>query len=181
MDNILLIFLNDLERVEEFNEIIDKFDKDGYKMYLLDNIKEDEYFFFDSLPNLVEIYKNEHENINKVVVLSNSRDLIFSWYRCYNSIVDDYIYFIDEDEKNYFIPEDRHFDFYYNLYEFSEINRETVEGKIYLNINFSNYKKRFNVKYCGEQQSYLADIICIGNKLIYLPLIWKHRFPCDST
>lgn len=81
MDNILLIFLNDLGRIEEFNEIIDKFDKNGYKMYLLNNIREDEYFSFDSLPNFVELYKNEHKNINKVVVLSNSRDLIFSWYR----------------------------------------------------------------------------------------------------
>ncbi len=141
MDNILLIFLNDLERVNEFNEIIDEFDKNGYAMYLLDNIKADEYFSFDSLPNLVENYKNEHKNVNKVVVLSNSRDLIFSWYRCYNSVVDDYIYFIDEYEKNYFIPSDRHFNFYYNLYEFNGIDKETVEGKIYLNINFSNYKK----------------------------------------
>ena len=141
MDNILLIFLNDLERVNEFNEIIDEFDKNGYAMYLLDNIKADEYFSFDSLPNLVENYKNEHKNVNKVVVLSNSRDLIFSWYRCYNSVVDDYLYFIDEDEKNYFIPSDRHFNFYYNLYEFNGIDKETVEGKIYLNINFSNYKK----------------------------------------
>ena len=106
MDNILLIFLNDLERVEEFNEIIDKFDKNGYKMYLLDNIRKDDHF--------------------------SSRDLIFSWYRCYNSVVDDYIYFIDEDEKNYFLPSDRHFNFYYNLYEFNGIDKETVEGKIYL-------------------------------------------------
>lgn len=132
MDNILLIFLNDLERVEEFNEIIDKFDKNGYKMYLLDNIRKDDHFSFEDLPNLVEFYKSEHENANKIVVLSNSRDLIFSWYRCYNSVVDDYIYFIDEDEKNYFLPSDRHFNFYYNLYEFNGIDKETVEGKIYL-------------------------------------------------
>lgn len=133
MDNILLIFLNDLEKVDEFNKIIDEFDKNGYAMYLLDNIKEDEYFSMDILPGMVENYKNEHKNVNKVVVLSNSRDLIFSWYRCYNSLVDDFIYFIDENEKNYFLPSERHFDFYYNLYEFNGIAKETVEGKIYLN------------------------------------------------
>lgn len=149
MDNILLIFLNDLERIEEFNEIIEEFDKNGYKMYLLDNIREDEYFSFDNLPNLVEIYKNEHKNVNKVVVLSNSRDLIFSWYRCYNCVVDDYIYFIDEDEKNYFIPEDRHFNFYYNLYEFNGIDRETVEGKIYL-----NKKDRVILPICYERKHF---------------------------
>ena len=99
LDNILLVFLNDLERVDEFNEIIDEFDKNGYSMYLLDNIKEDEYFSIDILPTMVETYKNQHKNANKVVVLSNSRDLIFSWFRCYNSLVDDFVYFIDEDEK----------------------------------------------------------------------------------
>lgn len=141
MDNILLVFLNDLERVDEFNEIIDEFDKNGYSMYLLDNIKEDEYFSIDILPTMVETYKNQHKNANKVVVLSNSRDLIFSWFRCYNSLVDDFVYFIDEDEKNYFLPSERHFDFYYNLSKFNGIDKETVEGKIYFNINFSNYDK----------------------------------------
>ncbi len=148
LDNILLIFLNDLEREEEFNEIINKFDENGYKMYLLDNIKEDKYFSFDNLPYLVEYYKNEHQDVNKVVVLSNSRDLILSWYRCYNSIVDDFIYFIDDDEKNYFSHEDRHFNFYLNLSEFNGIEQETIEGKIYININFNNYEKiiRFLVR-----------------------------------
>ena len=98
MDNILLIFLNNLERTDEFNRIIDEFDKNGYKMYLLDNIKEDQFFSFDELPNLVDFYKKGYKNVNKTVVLSNSRDLIFFWYRCYNSVADDFIYFIDATE-----------------------------------------------------------------------------------
>ncbi len=144
MDNILLIFLNNLERTDEFNRIIDEFDKNGYKMYLLDNIKEDQFFSFDELPNLVDFYKKGYKNVNKTVVLSNSRDLIFFWYRCYNSVADDFIYFIDANDKDYFTPQDRHFNFYYNLYEFNGIDRETVEGKIYLNINFNNYNQIIN-------------------------------------
>ena len=134
MDNILLVFLNKLENVDEFNKIIDKFAEHNYAMYLLDNIKEDEYFSIDSLPELVEFYRKQHDSVNKVVVLSNSRDLIFSWYRCYNSVIDDFVYFIDKDDKNYFLPSEGHFAFYYNLYEFNGVDKETVGGKMYLSI-----------------------------------------------
>lgn len=177
MNNILLIFLNDLENVDEFNEIIDEFGKNNYEMYLLDKIKEDEYFSIDSLPIMVENYKNEHKNVNKVVVLSNSRDLIFSWYRCYNSLVDDFVYFVDEDEKNYFVPEDRYYDFYYNLFEFNGIEKETIEGRLFLteknktilpicynpksfgffsNFNFSDKsnKKKLNKRYIFKDFEY---------------------------
>lgn len=156
MDNILLIFLNNLERTDEFNRIIDEFDKNGYKMYLLDNIKEDQFFSFDELPNLVDFYKKGYKNVNKTVVLSNSRDLIFFWYRCYNSVADDFIYFIDANDKDYFTPQDRHFNFYYNLYEFNGIDRETVEGKIYLNIKD---KKVLPICYEGKY----FDLFCNFN------------------
>jgi hypothetical protein len=156
LDNILLIFLNNLERTDEFNRIIDEFDKNGYKMYLLDNIKEDQFFSFDELPNLVDFYKKGYKNVNKTVVLSNSRDLIFFWYRCYNSVADDFIYFIDANDKDYFTPQDRHFNFYYNLYEFNGIDRETVEGKIYLNIKD---KKVLPICYEGKY----FDLFCNFN------------------
>ena len=149
MDNILLVFLNNLGNVEEFNEIIDKFAQKNYSMYLLDNIKEDEYFSMESLPELVEFYKSQHESVNKVVVLSNARDLMFSWYRCYNSLVDDFIYFIDEDDKSYYNPTHRHYTFYKYLSQFSGIEEENVCGKIYININFGNHEKimKFLVQY----------------------------------
>ncbi|WIV12039.1 glycosyltransferase [Proteiniborus sp. MB09-C3] len=132
MDNILLIFLNDLQRIDEFNKIINEFDRREYKMYLYDNIRSED-FDFSQLPDIVEYYKKQHNNVNKIVILSNLRDLTFAWYRCYNSIVDDFVYFIDEEGNNYFDINDRHFDFYYNLYEFNYVEKETIEGKIYLN------------------------------------------------
>ncbi|MBU5436660.1 glycosyltransferase family 4 protein [Tissierella sp. MSJ-40] len=168
MDNILLVFLNDLDNVNEFNKIIDKFAENKYAMYLLDNIKEDEYFSMDDLPQLVEFYKNQHDNVNKVVVLSNSRDLIFSWYRCYNSVVDDFIYFIDEDDKNYFHSKNRHFDFFHNLSEFNEVKEETINGRIYLNINFTNYNR-------------IIDFLIQDNNFIYFNSLNKYDFiKCET-
>lgn len=131
MDNILLVFLNNLKDIEGFNKIIDEFDKREYKMYLYDNIKSED-FDFSQLPDIVEYYKNQYNDANKIVILSNLRDLVFAWYRCYNSVVDDFVYFADEEENNYFDVSDRHFDFYYNLYEFNGIESETVESKMYL-------------------------------------------------
>lgn len=139
MKNILLVFLNELEYIDEFNEIIDKFAESNYTMYLLDNIKEDEHFSADSLPELVEFYKSQHGSVNKIVILSNSRDLVFCWYRCYNSVIDDFIYFIDKESKNYFDENDRHFEFYDNLASFNQIEEERILGKLYFNINFNNY------------------------------------------
>ncbi len=131
VNNILLVFLNNLKDIEGFNKIIDEFDKREYKMYLYDNIRGTD-FDFSQLPDIVEYYKKQHNNVNKIVILSNLRDLIFAWYRCYNSIVDDFIYFIDEEENNYFDFDDRHYGFYFNLFEFNNIESESIEGKIYL-------------------------------------------------
>lgn len=159
MSNILLVFLNELENIEEFNSIIDKFAEHGYAMYLWNNIKKDENFSIDMLPIVIANYKNEYEDLNKIVVLSNVRDLIFSWYRCYNSVVDDFIYFIDKDDKCYFNVSDRHYNFYYNLAEFNGIEEETVEGQIYININFSNYEKIIKFLLLNNNFKYFNNIV----------------------
>ncbi|MBU5299937.1 glycosyltransferase [Clostridium sporogenes] len=132
MDNLLLVFPHKVENTKEWDNIINKFDKENYYVYFLEDISTIN-FDMGSLPNIIDYYKNLHKNINKIVIMSNARDLIFSWYRCYNSIVDDFIYFMDEDENNFFIPKDEYFSFYYNLYEFNGIDKEKIQGKIYLN------------------------------------------------
>lgn len=192
MDNILLIFLNELENIDEFNEIIDKFAEKNYFIYLLDNIREDETFSIDLLPGFVDFYKSQHESENKVVVLSNSRDLMFSWYRCFNSLVDDFIYFVDKDDKNYFQPSDRHFDFYRSLFEFDGIEGEILNGKIYLNkdvessrygymnIHFNNIEKfdyeekaaksTINKKYIFAGYEYIFNVNSNNSKFEFINL-----------
>jgi glycosyltransferase involved in cell wall biosynthesis len=171
--NILLIFLNNLKREKEFNSIVDEFDKHGYKLYLLDNIKEAGFFIFGNLPTLLgQIYNQEDGDINKVVILSNSRDLILSWYRSVNSLVDDFIYFIDENEENYFTPGEEYFEFYRNLSEFDGIENETIEGKIYLNINFNNYSQI--IDFLGRESNF-RFFTNWDNSYFDLPKIEKER------
>ncbi|WP_315121944.1 glycosyltransferase [uncultured Clostridium sp.] len=132
MDNLLLVFPHNVEDIEEWNSIINKFDDENYYVYILNDISTVE-FDIGYLPDIIEYHKSLHTDINKIVIMSNARDLILSWYRCYNSMIDDFIYFIDEDESNFYIPENEHFAFYYNLYEFNGIDKEEIQGKIYLN------------------------------------------------
>ncbi len=180
MENILLIFLKDLKNVDEFNDIINEFEKNNYSMYLTD-IKVDKYFSVDSLPEIVNYYKNEHQDINKIVVLSNSRDLIFSWYRCYNSVVDDFIYFVDEEENNYFDVTDNHYDFFENLSKLYGIEKETIKGKIHININFNNYSKLINFLIQNNNFKYFNSLDVFDYKAKYdnlnvLRLSKKYKF-----
>ncbi|MFA5524729.1 MAG: glycosyltransferase [Tissierellales bacterium] len=140
MENILIVFLDGLEDIEGLNKIIEQFDLREYKMYLYDNIRDTD-LDFSELPDIVEFYKNQHKNVNRIVILSNLRDLIFSWFRCYNSIVDDFIYLLDKEENHFFSVEDKHYTFYSNLYGFCGIEQETISSKIYSTINFENYHK----------------------------------------
>lgn len=149
LDNVLIVFLDKLTDIEGFNKIIEGFDKHKYKMYLYNNIKDTD-FDFTELPDIVEYYKKQNKNVNKVVVLSNLRDLTLVWYRCYNSVVDDFIYFVDKEQQNYFDKEDKHYSFYCTLSNFKNIDNEIVEGKVYLN--------RFDEIYTKYKHEYLEYI-----------------------
>lgn len=131
MNNILLIFLNNLKDLNCFDSIISDFETEGYKLYLYDEVNRDDFNYTD-LPKIIQFYQNENDGLNKVVVLSNIRDLIYFWFRCYNQIVDDYIYIVEEEESNFFDVDDIYFNEYYNIFEFNKIEKETIEGKIYL-------------------------------------------------
>lgn len=134
MNNILLVFLNNLKDLNCFDSIICDFETEGYKLYLYDEVNKDSFSYTD-LPEIIQFYQNENDGVNKVVVLSNIRDLIYFWFRCYNQIVDDFIYLVEEEESNFFDVDDIYFNEFYNIFEFNKIEKETIEGKIYLSKN----------------------------------------------
>lgn len=144
MDNLLIVMPNNVENLNEWNELINKFDKQDFYVYILDEIKTIENFDIGYLDSIVKYFKTVHNHINNITIMSNSRDLIFSWYRCYNSIVDDFIYFIDKEEKNYYESNSENFSFVQKLSEFTNIDKEDLYGKIYINISSYNYYKLFN-------------------------------------
>lgn len=158
MKNLLLIFLNDLEDINGLNEMLDKFDEETHIIELMNNIKKDKNFDISSLSEIIDFFKKQHREIDKIIVLSNSRDLLLAWYRVYNSLVNDYIYFIDKDEKRFFDESNRHYEFYNDLSQFYNIKEETIHGKVYINITFDNYHKIIDFLIQKDNFEFFDDI-----------------------
>lgn len=164
MENIILAFLNDVDNIDECNQIINDFDTHNYKIYLYEDITCDN-FHFNELIEIIRYYKEVGGGINKIVILSNIRDLLLFWYRCYNQVVDDFVYLVEESEKRYFNFDDKYYGMYYNIFEFNGIEQETIEGKIYLtkqnNLILPLY---YNNKYFVEYSFF--DFFKKGDKLL---------------
>lgn len=137
MKNILLVFPYNVSDHDEFENMIRIFEKENYIVHSFDGINN-ETLFVDMLPSIIDNIKQQEGRVGKIAVLSNLREIIFSWYRCFNGLVDDYIYCIDRENFN-FIKKDRYYSFFKQLSDFVNIHKEKVEGKIYTNIDTKNY------------------------------------------
>lgn len=152
MVNLLIAIPYKIQNLHEWERIISLFDEKEYFIYEIEGVNSNN-FDLGSLINVVEQYKTLHDNINKIVVLSNLKEFIFSWYRCYNSLVDDYVYCVEDESISFFCMEDETLPLYYNLYEFNRIEFEKTEGKIYINRSLEKnepvyyYKKYFKCFY----------------------------------
>lgn len=129
MNKILLIFINQLKDTASFDKIILDLEGQGYEIYLYDDVNSDSLMYTD-LPEICKFYNKSKST--KFVILSNIRDLTFFWYRCYNQLIDDFIYIVEDEEVNFFHEEDAFYRAYYNIFEFNNINNEIIDGRIYL-------------------------------------------------
>lgn len=161
MKSILLAFPYNIADRDKFEEIIDRFDNKGYDIHIFNDV-DHVNFRIDILPFIIEALKEQYldgqkNGISRIAVISNIKDVLFSWYRCYNSLADDFIYFIDSDESN-FLSDGENQSFYKELYNFNGIENEHVEGKIYLNINSDNYKSIFSFLLANKNFRYFDKL-----------------------
>ena len=90
-NNYLLVFPYQVTNKAEFESILDYFEENDYIIHLINDISPNN-FDLTLLPVIIqEVIKDQAK---RIVVCSNVRELIFSWYRCYNHLVHDYIYLI---------------------------------------------------------------------------------------
>lgn len=136
MQKDLLAFSYQLTREEDFQSVIKDFEKHAYTVHHYP-IPPGADFYIDNLPGIVQQIKQENQE-QKIVVLSNNREAIFCWYRCYNDLVDDFIYVIDN--KHSFIKNDEYKALFVEMAKFTAINVDDVQGVIYLNIRPDNYE-----------------------------------------
>lgn|GEM_PF-2582805 len=142
--NVLIAILSSNVDREKFNEIVAEFDKSGYNVHILDNAEEQAETMIN-LPLIVDyIEKAEGKPIDRFVVLSNIREYIFSWYRCYNALADDFIYYFDKNsefDNVAVVGAMPHGDFYEKIYNFHGIEQEKNQGKLYINLELANIKE----------------------------------------
>lgn len=166
MNKILLIFLNSIKDINYYNYVVSDFEAQGYMLYLYKDISSDNFSYTD-LPEIIRFYQNNSSSLHKIVVMSNIRDLTYFWYRCYNHLVDDFIYLVEEEEVNYFDIDDIYYSAYYNIFEFNKIETETIEGKIYLTKKCNTilplfYEPKFFQLYKNFDFNRICNKLCIN-------------------
>uniref|UniRef100_UPI0005AB0708 hypothetical protein n=1 Tax=Paenibacillus gorillae TaxID=1243662 RepID=UPI0005AB0708 len=165
MSKILISILSTIDNQERLDSIYDKFEAEGFQV----EIFSDEVNYAFQLTSLVDIvsYLKEQERysdgIHRISVLSNIRPLLFSWYRCYNTLAQDFIYF-DDEYSNHYSSNLQHRSFIEQLSEFNNIDYEDMIDKIFVSIN---------------TMSNLTDFLIQNHRFIFFDLI--ENFDYNNT
>lgn len=135
---ILLKIMFRLRNEEEFLIIEKNFKKNGYVIEEFEEISK-RNFEIQSIYKKISELKLKYGINCKIVLISNIKDLLFCSYRIYNSVIDNFVFFIDK--INYNVLEN---ELYKKLANFNNIEEEELKGKIYFNIEFKNFINLFD-------------------------------------
>lgn len=142
MADLLLAFPFELSDKDGFEKILTLFEDKGFIIHIFDGLNSND-FYLEVLENILEqIKENGASQDDRIVVFSNIKEIIFSWFRCYNSMVDEFVYFKDREDPK-FLDGVSDSEFIDSLSKFYNISDEHIEGKIYFNLNFDfvNYEE----------------------------------------
>lgn len=140
--NVVIAILSKAYDKMRFKNMINVFDKAGYHIYVFDN-SETEIQLLQGLPDFLDyVQKMEGEPLERIVVLSNIREFVCVWYRLYNTIVDDYIYYVDDYTSLQLLHADSEwlelFSFYQQIGYLRNMEEEFLQGKIYINVDLDS-------------------------------------------
>ncbi|WCN38154.1 glycosyltransferase family 4 protein [Aneurinibacillus uraniidurans] len=126
-----------LEIEKRMESVLGLFEEDGFTVEVFPI--ESNNINITSLPLIVNLIKEKYgTNLEEVIVVSNVEELIFSWYRCYNYIVDHFVY----------IPSAYTYKGEYNeevrgiidvLISFIGAESENLQGRIYIDLSPDTY------------------------------------------
>ncbi|QGH34057.1 hypothetical protein GI584_08500 [Gracilibacillus salitolerans] len=109
------------------------FSDEGYVIeQFLDN---EQQIQVDQLPLIIDQIKSKYseQDLLRVIVISNIRPLILSWFRCYNTIADDFVFLVNSDESIRVYENQLPIVNYLSEYSDNSISEEKLIGKIYIN------------------------------------------------
>ena len=93
--NALIICNFRLRNIDEFNEILLKFKGSKYDIFDIGEIDR-ENFKIEILEQKIDKINKNNNGYENITVISNIRDVIFIWYRVYNKLIDNFIFFMDK-------------------------------------------------------------------------------------
>jgi glycosyltransferase involved in cell wall biosynthesis len=128
------------------------FDQAGYQVHVFNSV-EDQAGMLAAFPDIMQYIKsNTGGTPARIVLISNYRELLFSWFRCHNSFIDDFVYCCDI--HHFEAPENDETQIYKCLADFNMSGRETIQGRIYIDIDLDNFETA-------------APLLLLNNNFIY--------------
>jgi glycosyltransferase involved in cell wall biosynthesis len=153
MSKVLLVISSKSNTMIQLDAMIAQFEQEGYHVHLFEDQGDLE---MTSLINLIQ-YINEYENteIERFVFMSDIKEFVFAWFRCYNHLIDDFIYCINEGQQSsIWSISSAYTDFFKRLASFDGASQETLIGKIFINIHTDNY-------------TYISEFLLLNNRFQY--------------
>jgi hypothetical protein len=96
-------------------------------------IDDDNQLQVDQLPALIDQVRSNGQGISRIVLISNIRPLLLSWYRCYNTLVDDFVLFVNDDECDRTFHNQLDIVTFLSNFNDKSLAEENLLGEIYYN------------------------------------------------
>lgn len=158
MKRILVSIVQSVKNQDRLFQIYRRFEDEGFDIVVFDI--ENTAFDIINLPDIIECLKIQErysEGIERISIMSNIESFLLSWFRCFNSIANDYICFYDFN-ANRLSRESKYQEVLSQLYNFNRIEKETIEGKIYISASYENIELLFTRLLANNMFVYFADI-----------------------
>ena len=157
--NALIICNFRLRNIDEFNEILLKFKGSKYDIFDIGEIDR-ENFKIEILEQKIDKINKNNNGYENITVISNIRDVIFIWYRVYNKLIDNFIFFLDKVNYSILKRADNS-EVLEEIAEFKGVYQEELKGKIYTNIDYNNYEQMFEFLFKNFKFRYFDSLMNI--------------------
>lgn len=139
MSKVLVSILSGIVSEERLKLVYEQFQKQGFTIEVFHD--QNNELNLDSVPTIINFLQDQErysKGIERIAVLSNVKDLLFSWFRLYNEKVNDFILVPEYIEVSSKLKEP-YKTIIKQLASFASIEKEKIRDKIFVEIDKENY------------------------------------------